>query len=567
MIARHPLESKLGLLLVSLGSARFTGENCRSLFAEAARHGIHKVLCVFLDSLEELNLRALFGLEGEDLKGVVRERVIRLTALIRETAGDVAEVALLSECAGELQSLPTRQAQLRDLFSANNDLLGHLESQTFRNLHPILKRLGAKNQRAPVVTDLSQYLLDELALKLALRDSTKCDWELAFTHELESLQSEIDAAVLDHGLCPWPPLLLIQPSTNSGLAVSDITYGYDHDGGFALKNCTFLGKPGEIVGVLGPSGSGKSTLLRIVAGHLAPHAGTVRIGDVDVTTWPASQRSAVTVFQDFALFPHLTVRENVAFGLESQQDLAADEADAITDILLARLDLDTFARRRPKGLSGGQRQRVAIARALAVSPTVLLLDEPTASLDFRARDELGELLFHVVTLPPVPTILVVSHDRDFVLDVASTLVVLDEGRVLACGPTRDVVDSPPSAEVARIVGGHLTLPRASVAPIMQVGDVAECRCLPVGQDEPLIIADHRLGIRPDAIARHRRLPDSLEEDARADAVVMAVLPSAKGVRLILRVGGQRIRVTVAPDDARRALQPGDRVHLFVHPSL
>jgi molybdate/tungstate transport system ATP-binding protein len=198
----------------------------------------------------------------------------------------------------------------------------------------------------------------------------------------------------------------------------------------------------EVLAVLGPSGSGKSTLLSVVAGFHAPDAGTVRLDGRDITERPPEERDVGVVFQDYALFPHLTARENVAFGTDHGEGV-----DEYTELL----DVSALLDRYPETLSGGQKQRVALARALAADPDALLLDEPLAGLDEPIRRRLRIDLRHLLTGLDIPVIYV-THDQGEAAAVADRLAVLDDGTVAQTGTVESVYDTPANRFVARFVG-------------------------------------------------------------------------------------------------------------------
>jgi sulfate transport system ATP-binding protein len=211
----------------------------------------------------------------------------------------------------------------------------------------------------------------------------------------------------------------------------------------ALKNADFVVEGGELVALLGPSGSGKTTLLRIIAGLEFADEGKIFFGDRDVTQQSAYQRKAGFVFQHYALFQHLNVFENVAFGLRVRKKNRPSEAQIRQRVeeLLGAVQLRDFARRMPSQLSGGQRQRVAFARALAIEPEVLLLDEPFGALDAKVRKELRQWLrqFHDTTHL---TSLFVTHDQDEAFEVADRVVIIDKGQVQQIGTPAEVRESP-----------------------------------------------------------------------------------------------------------------------------
>jgi sulfate/thiosulfate transport system ATP-binding protein len=222
----------------------------------------------------------------------------------------------------------------------------------------------------------------------------------------------------------------------------------------ALKDVSFTVNTGELVALLGPSGSGKTTLLRIIAGLEAPDAGTVLFEGLDATERSAKDRGVGFVFQHYALFRHMTVFENVAFGLRVRrrdQRPAADEIKRRVNELLGLVQLDYLGDRYPSQLSGGQRQRVALARALAVEPKVLLLDEPFGALDAKVRQELRRWLRRLHAEIHL-TSLFVTHDQEEALELANRVVVMNEGKIEQDASPEEVVDRPATPFVVNFLG-------------------------------------------------------------------------------------------------------------------
>lgn len=218
----------------------------------------------------------------------------------------------------------------------------------------------------------------------------------------------------------------------------------------AIDNVSFAIPSGQLVALLGPSGSGKSTILRAIAGLEAPDSGTIELVGEEATNLPTQQRGVGFVFQHFALFRHMTVRQNVAFGLEIQK-LPKDEINERVDELLTLIQLTNFANRYPLQLSGGQRQRVALARALAPKPRVLLLDEPFGALDAKVRDELRVWLRRLHDETHV-TSLFVTHDQQEAFEVCDQVVVLNHGKVEQIGPPQELYERPASPFVTEFLG-------------------------------------------------------------------------------------------------------------------
>jgi putative spermidine/putrescine transport system ATP-binding protein len=219
---------------------------------------------------------------------------------------------------------------------------------------------------------------------------------------------------------------------------------------------------GEFVVLLGPSGCGKTTTLRMIAGFVEPTAGATRIGGVDVTDLPPWHRNTGMVFQSYALFPHMTVAENVAFGLEMRK-LAKAEIAARAQEALRLVRLAGFAERLPRQLSGGQQQRVALARSLAIRPDVLLLDEPLSNLDAKLREEVRIEIRELQRQLGLTTIMV-THDQEEALTVADRLVVMAEGEIRQIGSQRDLYERPTDPFVAGFVGRSTFLQGRVTAP-------------------------------------------------------------------------------------------------------
>ncbi len=230
----------------------------------------------------------------------------------------------------------------------------------------------------------------------------------------------------------------------------------------ALDNVDFVVPSGSLTALLGPSGSGKSTLLRSIAGLDRPDTGSVVINGRDVTKVPPQRRGIGFVFQHYAAFKHLTVRDNVAFGLKIRKQRKAD-IDAKVDNLLEVVGLAGFQTRYPNQLSGGQRQRMALARALAVDPEVLLLDEPFGALDAKVREDLRAWLRRLHDEVHVTTVLV-THDQAEALDVADRIAVLNKGRIEQVGSPTEVYDSPSNEFVMSFLGTVSSLNGIMVRP-------------------------------------------------------------------------------------------------------
>lgn len=232
------------------------------------------------------------------------------------------------------------------------------------------------------------------------------------------------------------------------LMVEDVAVRFgDYD---ALKGIDFVADAGEFVTLLGPSGCGKTTLLNIIAGFLKPTRGRVLVDGVDITAVPPERRDSAMCFQSYALFPHLSVRDNIAFG-PRQKRIGQAETQRRVDGLLSQMSLDAHASKLPNALSGGQQQRVALARALAVAPGLVLFDEPLSNLDAKLRDQVRT---EIRTLQREVgfTAIYVTHDQAEALAMSDRILLLNNGRVEQEGNPRDVYFRPRTRFVADFIG-------------------------------------------------------------------------------------------------------------------
>ncbi|MEH7114256.1 sulfate ABC transporter ATP-binding protein [Neobacillus niacini] len=237
-----------------------------------------------------------------------------------------------------------------------------------------------------------------------------------------------------------------------GITIKEVSKAF---GTFAaVKNVNLEIPKGDFVALLGPSGSGKTTLLRMIAGLEGLDSGTIFFDDTDYTYKPIKERNVGFVFQNYALFKHMTIFENIAFGLKVRPRRLRPSKNEIVDKvneLLKLVQLDYLATRYPSQLSGGQRQRIALARALAVEPDVLLLDEPFGALDAKVRQELWHWLREIHQKLNITTIFV-THDQEEALEMADTVVVMNQGKIEQIGTPEDVYQKPANAFVYSFLG-------------------------------------------------------------------------------------------------------------------
>ncbi len=225
----------------------------------------------------------------------------------------------------------------------------------------------------------------------------------------------------------------------------------------AVDNVDLTVADGEFFTLLGPSGSGKTTTLRIIAGFEQPDAGRVTLGGEDITRRPPYARDVNTVFQDYALFPHMTVAENVGYGLKVK-GVSRRERTGQVDEVLRMVRLDSYGGRKPVQLSGGQRQRVALARSIVNRPKVLLLDEPLGALDLKLRQEM-QVFLKALQRDLGMTFIYVTHDQEEALTMSDHVAVFNEGRIEQVGSPKDVYDRPATEFVADFVGTSNILER------------------------------------------------------------------------------------------------------------
>ncbi|AYV48345.1 sulfate ABC transporter ATP-binding protein [Caulobacter flavus] len=289
----------------------------------------------------------------------------------------------------------------------------------------------------------------------------------------------------------------------------------------ALNNVDLEIADGELLALLGPSGSGKTTLLRAIAGLEFPDAGQVLFHDKDVTYASAAARRVGFVFQQYALFKHMTVAKNIAFGLDVRKGKDKPPKAEIArrvDELLKLVELDGLGGRYPSQLSGGQRQRVALSRALAVQPSVLLLDEPFGALDATVRKSLRKELRRVHDATGVTTIFV-THDQEEALELADRVAILNKGQIEQIGSPREVHDNPASAFVCGFVGesnrfeGKVAGGKFTAGPlVLPALDLADGAGVGFVRPHDFVLADHGVEARVERVNAQGAL-------ARVDAVL------------------------------------------------
>lgn len=252
------------------------------------------------------------------------------------------------------------------------------------------------------------------------------------------------------------------------LRLTNVTHAYGDV--VSLRGVSLDLPPGEILCLLGPSGCGKTTLLRIIAGLEGDYSGDIRLDGADIRSLPAHERGFGLMFQDYALFPHMSVRDNIAYGLKRRGDSRRDIQRQV-DVWLERVGLAGLGARDVAALSGGQKQRVALARSLAPNPRLLMLDEPLGSLDAQLRDQLALELRRLLKAAGISAIYV-THDRREAFSIADRIAVMDAGGIPQCDTPRQLYHNPANAQVARFLGLRNLYARAENAQALQLAEQA-----------------------------------------------------------------------------------------------
>ncbi len=307
-------------------------------------------------------------------------------------------------------------------------------------------------------------------------------------------------------------------------------------------------EPGEMVALLGPSGCGKTTALRILAGLDHPTTGVIRVGGKDLTRVPANKRDMGMVFQAYSLFPHLTVLDNVAFGLKLRGRDKADRRQRAAD-MLDLVGLGEFTHRYAAQLSGGQQQRVALARALAIEPAVLLLDEPLSALDAKVRTQLRDEIRRV-QLEVGTTTLFVTHDQEEALAIADRVGVMNKGRLDQLAPPAELYANPATTFVAEFVGLNNKI----------AATVSSGRATVLGVDLPTIAGSLDAGaglalVRPESV--------TVDASGTANATVASINFLGPITRVYLQVDGAELVMAAVPSPLAMSLGVGDRVAVGV----
>ena len=342
-----------------------------------------------------------------------------------------------------------------------------------------------------------------------------------------------------------------EPATRAGVSVQLLGLERHYGALHALDGMTLEMAPGELVALLGPSGCGKTTALRALAGLDVPDGGQIVVDGVDITHRPANKRDMGMVFQAYSLFPNMTARENVAYGLRLRGvDRATREQRA--DEMLELVGLLTQGRRYPYQLSGGQQQRIALARALAIEPKVLLLDEPLSALDAKVRRQLREEIRRIQIMIGITT-LFVTHDQEEALAVGDRVGVMSSGRLEQIAPPAELYDRPRTRFVAEFVGLTNRIAATSDGHVVDV----------LGTRAPAL--DGSAGAGPVvALVRPETLRVAPDRSGNAHVVATSFLGSVCRAQLEL-ASGELVFAQMSANEAE-ALEPGAPVRVTVEPA-
>ncbi|MFT5043965.1 MAG: putrescine transport system ATP-binding protein [Porticoccaceae bacterium] len=333
---------------------------------------------------------------------------------------------------------------------------------------------------------------------------------------------------------------------------------------------------GELFALLGGSGCGKTTLLRMLAGFETPTEGTLSIDGVDLTHVPSYERPVNMMFQSYALFPHMTVEKNVAYGLK-RDGVDVKEIIRRVDEMLAMVELQTFAKRKPQQLSGGQRQRVALARALIKRPKVLLLDEPLAALDKRLREQTQFELMNIQDKLGI-TFVIVTHDQEEAMTLATRIAVMDQGKFVQIGTPAEIYESPKTQFIASFIGsanlihGEVSTVQDNLVTV-KLNNSKET--IKVEHDDDIAIGcSVSVAIRPEKISINKEIPDGTTETESVNLIHGTVREMAYLGRLstyrITTDYGEVLEVT-SPNqkrfsDGQHAVDWDDEVYLSFDPT-
>jgi spermidine/putrescine transport system ATP-binding protein len=351
------------------------------------------------------------------------------------------------------------------------------------------------------------------------------------------------------------------PDSSAGESPERPTIEIDHvtkrfEGFVAVDDAHFSIGAGEFFSMLGPSGCGKTTTLRMIAGFETPTEGRIRLDGKDVSRTPPYKRNVNTVFQHYALFPHMTVWDNVAFGPRSKK-APKEEVTRKVDAVIQVVRLEEFSDRRPNQLSGGQQQRVALARALVNEPAALLLDEPLGALDLKLRQVMQFELKRIQREIGI-TFVYVTHDQEEALTMSDRIAVMNAGKVEQIGNPIEIYHSPATVFVAGFIGQANLWPATATAvngatvTADVLGTAVEARCNTTG----LVAGPAVVMVRPERLQLSRDRPDGR---SAISGTVTDLTFQGPAIRVSLEADGNPVVAHLGPEDDLPAIRPGDQV--------
>lgn len=442
-----------GILLVSIES-KIVNTDYINYVINKVEKKVSSLSLLILDELEKINYFAFWNYSKDKIQWLIDLRSKEIIADLRRNS--TVEIMQL-KWNEFLSKFEARDyiLKVKETYKNNSKFKNHCLNQTFKNLQPILAKKGIFKKNHLILENLVEYLLNEIGIKLFYNHKKIFDVEIIPSQEMEVIEaiynnkySEFKELIKNR-----TELLLIKPEKKTNeLTLEGISFNYsDREEEFKIKNLNMKIPSGGIFGILGKNASGKSTILNIIGGHLSPKKGKIFIGNTDITKLTPKERPISTVFQELSLFPHLNSLENVKFGLQAQTNYSKD---LINDIALRQLidfDFAKYEKKYPRELSIGLQQKLSIARALVVNPTILLLDEPTLSLDFNEQNNLINTLKWLSERFNCTNIIIVSHNKDFIFTLCENLCILEKGRVIGIGKTKSMYFNPSNTLIAKIL--------------------------------------------------------------------------------------------------------------------
>jgi iron(III) transport system ATP-binding protein len=421
---------------------------------------------LLLDSTEAINILILSDSTTEKANHKARVQAHNYRARLY-TRHPFINISLLSDYQKRHDFL-SLVASVERLYFENKSFQNHCHNQIFRNLHPRLKGVGARNSRSEVVRKLYKYLVIELALLIYLHNQGNYKRHYSLNQEMDiwnDIRIGKYGSLIDKSKEPFQfHMLCVNQTSSACLEANAINPQINHPP--ERTNLSYSFNISKITSLIGPSGSGKTTLLSAIAGHIPlAHSSNsdsyLQVGQGNnvrrLDGKSPFKRDVATVFQEFALFPQLTCIDNVVQGSNRHGYLSRSEKREIALSYMSLLDVNSCSDKYPNDISGGEKQRVAIARALISCPLILLMDEPTASIDFIQRRQLAILfqqdLFDLSSM----IVLIASHDREFAFSISNNIMIIDRGTIIQVGSTFEILSSPRSERIAEILGSHIKI--------------------------------------------------------------------------------------------------------------